>query len=687
MKKVIGIFALVIMIAAVGYFVWQLSDTSESSSEYFTETIEDYPWVRYAFRQQSERELLYYEQITYLNSTDERIGLNLLNAAWIADYITEEEGRALALLVSIAEKDSEVALKTSQAVWFLGSISSCELTMLEHVLAITERSLPLARNIVSANWFFLTRACKSEEVVRTMRDMPLDLALAISESFWFVSDITLSEYRAVQALATFYQTDKDLAVGLAGVYQPRDFEALQHVITLYSEDRELADTFFQYNSLSRESFLALADLSQIAGYNRELAQSLIDELTQDRIHVLSSLAAIYTSDIAVGEFASEKFGSNRIALRYIQRMLDAGGASPELLERTALFVTTNPEFVYEDRTEPYRYHLLTQIISEFPLDTVLSYKNLIFVTCSVYGHRFYSWQEFEYGTLGGWSSDGQLSDLEKGAVMDLLHFLIEKNEERVLVTDLRMESREYLYGVLDIPFSHPVNLDGTTEECGIDIFFTPLTEEEMAEEISLDQMGTSFVKAIIYNITTLEERFRMVQEQLSQIDQIEYAYTNPVVELILEEGEEQDRVFLYFSAKNWELGTCVIHTLHTRMDSIVMGISTTTMYWRAPESAHMYPAYIPSSSVAEKIQADPESYGNPFMYRGFIAPYDKAGFKDYLDRDIEVVKIYDLQAERNVGIYNKMQERLIYDEKVAAVILVGVVILLLVLADTFRVVK
>ena len=689
MKKVIGISVLIVALVAAAYFLWPSSDPSESASEYFFEVIEDYPWVRYAIRQQSERELLYYEQVKYLYSVDKQIGFHLMNAEWISDYISDEEARALELLVDISEIDPEVALRVSQTVWFQKGISSCELTVTEHVLALAEKSVEVAKNVTSSNWFFLTRACKTEEVVRTVRDMPLDLALAVSGSSWFVSDISLTEYKAVQELVTFYQTERDMALGISRVYQSRDFEKLQQVTRLYTEDKELADTFFEYNSLSRDSFLALSDLSRIAEHDRELGHSLIDELTQDKIHTFSSLAAIYTRDSVMGKFASQRFGGNRIALRYIEKVLEAGEVPPDLLERVSLFVSTNPEFVYEDRIEPYRYHLLTEIISEFPLEDVQSYKNLVFVTCSVYGHRFYLWQDSEYGALEGWASDRQLSPLEKEAVMDLLRFLIEKNEERALVTDLRIEPYEYLYGVLDIPFTHPVNLDGTTEECEVlDVFSAlPPDEEQKVEEIVPRDLGTSFVKAIIYNINTLEGRFTMVRERLKEMDQIEYTYTNPVVELILEEGEEQDRVFLYFSAKNWELGPCVIHTLHTRMDSIAVGIPTTTMYWRAPESAHLYPAYLPSNVIAEKIQAEPQVYGNPFMYRGFIAPYDKAGFRDYLDRDIEVVKIYDLQAERNVGIFNKIQGRLIYDEKVLLVILVGVAILVLILADTFRIVR
>lgn len=673
MKKLAGVLVLAVMTVVVGsFFLSDLlleSQPSESqSSEYFFDIVEDYPWVRYALRQQSEKELLYYHQITQLYETDERIGFTLLGAQWIEEYIIEEEGRALSLLVDMSEHDPEIALRVTQAIWFQNGISSIELGIMEDVLAMAEQDIQLTKNVTSASWFFFSRVVKVEKVVTLMKDMPRDLALSVSQASWFLSDPTIPE-KTLQELITLYHEEKDLALNLSTVIQSRDFELLQHVTRLYSEDRELADTFFLHNPFSRENFITLSHLSRIAEFDGELAHSLNGELTQDRIQIIASMADIYSYDYDLGDFAKENFGSNRVALRYMQKVLEVEEFEPEFLERVALFVSVNPEFVYEDRIEPYRYHLLTQIISELPLETAQVYKNLIFVTCSVYGSRFYLWQDSEYGALEGWSSDKQLFDLEREAVMNLLNFLIEKNEEGVLVTDLRMESNDYLYGVLDIPFTYLVNYDGT------------------AAETSLDELGTSFALTTIYNINTLEERFAVVQEQLSQMGQVDYACNNPVVDLILEEGEEQDVLFLYFSVKNWKTGGCVDQTMHTRMDSIVMGISTTTMHWAAPESAHLYPAYIPTSSIMEKIQSDPGFYGNPFMYKGFLAPCDEAGFKDNLDRKTETVSIYDQQAEREVGLFSKTTGRLIYDEKVVLLVLIGVGVLLFIVADTLRMIK
>jgi hypothetical protein len=431
----------------------------------------------------------------------------------------------------------------------------------------------------------------------------------------------------------------------------------------------MVDHYLQLNSITRTSMLAISNISRIAAYDRELSESLIGELTQDKFQIISSLADIYTINQTMGEFASKTFQNNRIALRYMQKLLevDHGTFDPEIIERVGLFVITNPEFVYEDRIEPYRYHLLTNLLSDLPLETAQNYKNLIFVTCSIYGNRFFLWHNSDYGTLEGWSSDKTLEELERRAIIHLVRFLIEKNEKGDLVCDLRLECQDYLYGVLDIPFTHLINYDGTTVET------------------SRKDGGTSFVLTIIYNISTLENRFDILQEELMEEQPL--SYSNPLVELIKEEGKERDTIFLQLCQKNWKLGACLDQTLHTRMDCIVLGISTTTMQWTAPESAHIYPAYLPSTIITEKIQGDPHTYGNPFMYKGFIAPYDEAGFKSSLDRSIETVKIYDIQADKEIGLFNKTEDRFIFDEKTIALVVIGIAILAVILADTFRIIK
>ena len=671
MKKVIlGIFALAylsgVFTLVLGHFLNPESSPSEPQKiPNFIDEVEKYPWVRDAQRQQGGKELQYYGQITCLYSVDNRIGLNLLHAGWLKDSITEEEAGALRLLVALSEEDSEIALSVSQSTWFQKGISSDELALIENILALSEENVHVAKNITSSNWFIITGTHKVNEMISSVMDMPSDLALAVSFAPWFTSDASLSWGESLQELTTLYNQDKNLAVNLPFMCLPEDFDYLQQVNKVYSTDKELAELFFQYNTLSRENFLVFSDLSRIHAYDKGLAYSLVDNLEQDKIQIISSLADIYTFDPAIGKLARENFGDNKCALQYLQKVLEMGVVKPELLKQAALFCSDNPEFVYEDRIEPYRYHLLTEILSEIPSEKAQEYKTLIFVTCSVYGNRFYLWQNAEYSTRNGWAYDECLLDLERDAVITLLNFFIEKNDKGLFVVDLREQSLEYLYGLVDIPFTHFVNCDGT-----------------LAEAIPEEQ-GTGFVFATIANIDTLSQRFEKVKTRLQHTDDVQYTYSNSLVKLILEQGGERDRYFLSFCAKNWEVGACISHALHTRMDSIVVGISTTTMHWTAPETAHMYPAYIPTDSVAEKIQADPDAYGNPFVYKGFTAPYDKAGYRDYVGNDIETVEIYDPQAERKVNIFHR-EEGIITDKML--VVVVGAVIIFVV-AGTLRIVK
>ena len=667
-KLVIGILILAylsgILTWVVGSFLVPPPNPSAPlTEERFTEEVKGYPWVKNMDK--NGKEQLYYKELTYLYSVDSKIGSNLLNTDWLKDSVTEEEAHVLNLLVALADEDSGITLSVSQSVWFQKRISPDEFALMEKMLHLAQKDVYLTRNITSSNWFFITGTHRVDEVITTVMDMPPDLALAVSSAPWFKSSPSLSEFKAVPELINLYDQNNNLAVTISFLYEIGDFESLQQVNALYATDSELADLFFQYNVISRDNFITLSNLSRIAQIDRTLAYSLVEPLTQEKSRIISSLASIYTTDFEMGEFASENFGDNRVALQYLEKVLEVGTYEYGILEYTAGFVTDNPEFVYEDRIEPYRYHLLTAILSELP-DQAQEYRNLIFVTCAVYGNRFYLWHDSVYNTRNGWAYDEKLCDEEKNAVIELLTFIIEKNEQDALFVDVREVDYNYLYGLVDIPFTHEVHVDGTILE--------PFQDES----------GTGYVQAALYNISTLRERHEKVRKEYQNTEQI-FGYTNSLTELILKEGENQDKMFLYFCAKNWVLGECVLHSVSTRMDSIVLGISTTVMYWSAPDVAHLYPAYIPSRTITEKVQAAPDMYGNPFVYKGFIAPYDEAGFRDSLDRKIDIVKVYDPQKEGNVDLFVRPEERLTREE--ILVIIAGCAVAVVIGARAVKAVK
>ncbi|MBU7033142.1 MAG: hypothetical protein HXS53_11455 [Theionarchaea archaeon] len=656
MKKVIICILILayasgILTIVFGHIFQPISSQLESeSTDYFVDEVRQYPWVQAAYAQGNTTELLYYKHITFLKSIDQRIGFNLLYASWIKDSITEEEGQALQLLVECSKENSDIVLHITQSAWFRKGIGIEEITLMKEMAALSRENIFLSRNIASSNWFIFTRREKVEDMLDTMVNIPSDLSLAISFSPWFKSEIAVSESEVIPELIKLHSYDQKIAVNLSMIIQSSDLESLQCLISLYENDRELIETFFMNNMLSREYLPLIYDLARIAPHDRDCALELSGPLSEYSRRKMSSMGAIFSVDPVIGAFALKNFGENLGALRYVEKVLEVEVLDQDHLYTTGIFVIDNPEFIYEDRIEPYRYHLLTEILLVFPPEITREYSDLIFVTCEVYGNRFYLWKNGEYTTENGLSYDRRLDEQEKEAVIELLTYFIEKNEQGQLAVDLHSVSQEYFYGLVDIPFTHVIRLDS---------LFEAIHQEQ----------GTAFVTATISNIHSMEKRFEKLLVSSQDMDHMEYSFTHPLVDLILEEGDERDQMFVYLCAKNWEKGSCMHHTLHTRMDSIVMGISTTSMYWTSQESAHIYPAYIPSDSIIDAIIADTGKYDNPFRYKEFIAPYDEAGCEDLLDRHIESVDIYDQKVEKKINLFEEPTRNILHDVRIQVMIL------------------
>ena len=656
MKKVIICILILayasgILTILCGHIFQPLSTHLETETpDYFEDEVIHYPWVQAAMTHKDTEDLLYYKHISYLRSVDQRIGSNLLYVSWIKDTITPEEGQVIHMLVELSEKNPEIALHITQSTWFRKGIGVEEVALIEEITTLSEEKTFLTENITSSNWFIFNRREKVEDMVKTMVNMPSDLSLIISFSPWFTSEISLSESTLIEELVTLYAHDQNLALTLPPLMHLHDLPALEHLNDLYETDTVLVKMVFDHG-LSRENLLLISDLAQIAHYNTSCAHTLAETLSVVSRKKISSLGALYSVDQELGEFANIHFGESTAALRYLEKVIEVEVFPQDQLSATAVFISENPEYSIEDRLESYRYHLLTHILQVFPVETAQEYENLICVICSVYGNRFYSWKNGEYTTQNGLSFDGILDEEERDAVIELLTFFIDHNEQSHFPVDLREVSREYLFGVVDIPFTHVIKTDSLYEAVHA-------------------QQGTAFVTATIANIHALEERFEQLQDSLYDLSQIEYSYSNPLVKLIMEEGTRSDRIFLYLCDKNWEQGACIDHTLHTRMDCIVMGISTTSMYWTAPESAHIYPAYIPSDVIQDTMEGNEQSFGNPFMYKGFIAPYDEAGFEDFLDRHIVCVELYDPYLEEKIILFEEPERSILYDVKIQ--ILIGV---------------
>ncbi|MGD2250351.1 MAG: hypothetical protein PVF58_18280 [Candidatus Methanofastidiosia archaeon] len=642
-----------ILTLVLGHLLNSSPSPEPDVKDQFIDRLKELPWVN-----QGTQEALYYKEITYLHSVDEKIGKNLLKAQWLKDFVSIEEGRALQLLMALSE-DSSVAVNVSQSVWFQKEISLKECELMEAILTLLNQDNETARNITNSRWFFNAETENVHDSIDTIMGLPPDLRKAVSGAPWVTSDSFLPEFKVLQELGSLYEKDKDLALSIVSVYRKGDFERLQQLHILYQTDKPLIDLVLKdTENTTREHFLCVSDLFSIADFDKELAYSLAKNITEDNIKIVASLAAVYAIDPDMGEFVYNTYGNNKYVLQYFQNVLK-DSINPESLKKGAAFICENPEFVYQDRIEPYRYHVLTIILDEFPQEKVQEYKKLVYVTCEVYGNRYYLWKNAHYNTRNGWSYDRSLSDMEKNSVIELLTFFIEKNEQNALVVDIRDQHPEYLYGLVDIPFGYLVKCDGT-----------------IMEAVHKEQ-GTGYVMATIYNIGTLDTRYEIVHKTREKLYDINYTYSNPLIELILEKGHEQDRIFVYFCAKNWEYGSCLDHALHTRMDCIVTGVSTTNMYWRSSETSHIYPAYIPSALIAEEINTSPHVYGNPFVYHNFCAPYDEAGFKDFLDSNIGSVEVYDPQLEKKIGIFYRADEQDVPEGNTTKIIVVGAVIILI----------
>jgi hypothetical protein len=71
------------------------------------------------------------------------------------------------------------------------------------------------------------------------------------------------------------------------------------------------------------------------------------------------------------------------------------------------------------------------------------------------------------------------------------------------------------------------------------------------------------------------------------------------------------------------------------------------------------------------------------VYKGFVAPYDKAGFKEYVDRSIESIEIYDAQLKKKVCLFYRPENRLL--KKVP--VLFGLGVLFVLIGGTVKIAK
>jgi hypothetical protein len=400
---------------------------------------------------------------------------------------------------------------------------------------------------------------------------------------------------------------------------------------------EFYERYFSVRPLTADTLSSFASLASIRVRDVALSESILDETPA----VLAHLDTISSRDDEAARFLFENFGPDERVLRFAAIYLTFRPLEnmPSLFE-SCLFVYRNPEFVYEDTTEAFRYDLLVHALSVLPADDAYAYKSLLFEATRLYGNRFYEWDDLRNGRVYGWSSDRKLSPLEAEGFDALLTFLIRRNEEGSLATDIRLEKGEYLLALLDIPYEYLINYDGTIVE-------------NRGEE-----KGTYYIYAIVYNIRTLPARARNLTSRMGKRD---IEYHTALTDYIMESGGRKDVYYLLINSQNWDVASrrdekvCVHETYQTVMDAIAMGIAPSMMYWKSEETGHLYPAYLASPDLLRTIEENGAYWGSPLAYKGYISPYDSSGYRRFLARDIEYVSIYDHQAQTFVTIHSQLQ--------------------------------
>jgi hypothetical protein len=603
------------------------------------DVMKDYPWVRFANATGNERELHFLSLVEHLAKEDSDLGMSVAQTLWLQDYILKEEGEVLDSLSAIADSNIEIAKNISHTFWFKEPITPEKVEFLDAFASLVRERPIVARTVSQTKWFALFVGGEESEVVRMLAVMDGAVAQKIAESSWFSASASDVEIDSARQIDIFSKNDGERVSQLLSFFEPRrDLPNLREVNVLARDDPVFLRQYFSLFPLTSDTLSSVSSLSVL----RSLDSSFSERLIQESPSLLASLATIAKRDPDVARLLYDNFGANETVMRFASRYASFRpiGEKSSFLE-TCLFVSRNPEFVYEDTKEKYRYDLLNETISSFPPEYVYDYKSLIFQAIRIYANRFYEWDDPIHGKLYGWSSDETLSGFEKEGYLALLNYLIGENEAGTLVTDIRVENGKYLSALLDIPYEYLINYDGTIVEN------------------SGEERGTYYIYAIVYNIKTLPTRRRNLESLTAGKD---VKYRTYLVDYILTNGEKKDVYFILINAKNWDIAerqnerVCVYQTYQTLMDAIALGIAPTEVYWKSKETGHLYPAYLASPTVLRAIESRGAYWRSPFVYKGYLSPYDQAGYRNLLGTQIEYVSIYDHEAENFVNIYSGIQE-------------------------------
>jgi hypothetical protein len=616
--------------------------------------IKDYPWVKWAARRGTMPEVTYVEYICSLADRSPAAAYRVAYAAWVSDYISDNEAFFLKTVVGISELEPSLADSVMSCWWTGDTLSEREIKAIDLIYEISVKSEGLASQVVSCEWFRTFVTAEEITVLEILVDAPVDYSLDVSTRMWFCDFLTHEEVQVLQELWSLYTHSPQLAREVIDLDSFQTVDGtnviqLERVNNLIRKDPSLFESL-ALKPLTPESWRVWSSLSAIMYEDQQFALTVLERLPHpvkdSQSYLVENLANLFLADKSLAYYIEDKGYLNDfteetgLLIRFLAVLSDFSPVDTgdyDAVLATAHFASD--DLVYEDRFEKYRYHLLWRTVQVIPCETLAPYKSVVKVSLDIYGERFYDWRLLE-SDLTVLSGDEWLNDLEFSTYIHLIEYFMSKD----LLTDVTQMSEDELYYLLDVPYQYLVNLDGTV---------TP-----MESTSSPFMRGNAAVFAIAHNIYTLERRRVLLMNQWENPDLREKYLKDgfPLMKTIVQQGDERDQLFLFISAKNWESPTeeaCICHTYQSVMDLKSVGIPATMMYWYSGESAHLFPAYIPGPFILEEVKNHPKEYDNPFIYRNFISPWDRAGYKGLKPRAILVVQIYDASLRSQVTIWGR----------------------------------
>lgn len=614
--------------------------------------IKEYPWVKWAARRGTTPEVTYVDYICTLADRSPASASLIIHAAWISDYVSENEAAFLKTVVDLSELDPSLAESVMGCWWTGDTLSEKELRSVNLIYAISVKSEHVASQVLSCEWFKTFVTAEEVTVLEILAEAPVEYSLTVLGKTWFCDFLTHEEVVALQELRLLYDYSPQLVTEVTDLesfltIENTDVAQLHYVNRLIDKDPHLFECL-ELKPLTTESWRVWSSLSAIVNEDQQLGFALFERLPrpveESHAYFTENVTHLFLADSAFASYLEERgylqdFSENNgSVIRFLAVLSEFSPVDTyESAIEAAHFASEG--LVYEDRFEKYRYHLLWQTVQAFPCETLSPYMSLIKVSLDIYGERFYDWTLFE-SDLTVLSGDEWVNDLEFSTYVTLLDYFMDTD----LMVNVREMSEDELYYLLDIPYQYLVNRDGTIT--AMESTSSPLMR------------GNAAIFAIAHNVFTLEER-RVTLLNLWEDTYLREKYLEnglSLVKTIEEHGEDRDRLFVFVSAKNWESPTeeaCICHTYQSMMDLKSVGIPTTMMYWYSGESAHLFPAYIPGPFILNEVTTHPGEYGTPFLYKNFISPWDRAGYRDLKPGDILVVQVYDASSRSMVTLWGR----------------------------------